>query len=209
MLKFITALGGRFLLVGGGVLVLAGGVAYATIPDDGGVIHACFDGKGGTLRVIDAPSKSCTKFEISLDWNKNGPVGPTGATGPAGQTGPAGPIGATGAPGPTGANGAIGATGPQGAQGPQGASGAGTFVARFKDVTAGAGEFGNVTVNCLSGEHATGGGVEAGVGDAAKVVYFEPGGKPSGNPPVGWSTSFLNTSTTNSFTVRVHAVCVS
>jgi hypothetical protein len=30
------------------------GIAYATIPDSGGVIHGCYGKSGGDLRVIDA-----------------------------------------------------------------------------------------------------------------------------------------------------------
>ena len=38
-------------------LALAGGVAYATIPDANGVIHGCYK-KSGDLRVIDPASTS-------------------------------------------------------------------------------------------------------------------------------------------------------
>lgn len=132
MLKYVKALGSRVVLVGVGVLVVAGGAAYATIPDSGNVIHACYDGKGGNLRVIDAPSKSCTKFEISLDWNQSGvagapgapgATGDTGPAGPAGPVGPVGPAGADGPAGPAGADGATGPAGPAGTPGPVGATG--------------------------------------------------------------------------------------
>jgi hypothetical protein len=36
-----------------GALLAAGGIAYATIPDSSGVIHACYKTNQGTLRVID------------------------------------------------------------------------------------------------------------------------------------------------------------
>jgi hypothetical protein len=36
-----------------GALLVAGGIAYATIPDAGGVIHGCYQKNQGTLRVID------------------------------------------------------------------------------------------------------------------------------------------------------------
>lgn len=97
---------------------LIGGVAWATIPDSGGVIHACFDSKSGNLRVLDAPSHVCGKFETSIDWNQSGapgPAGPAGANGANGPAGPVGPAGPTGAPGPTGPAGPTGATGPAGA----------------------------------------------------------------------------------------------
>ncbi len=56
------------------------GIAYATIPDSAGVIHACYANKDGSLRVIDTGSGGVcdAKKETPLDWNR---VGPTGATG--------------------------------------------------------------------------------------------------------------------------------
>jgi hypothetical protein len=105
-------------LATGAVVAAAAGTAWATIPDSGGVIHACFDSKSGNLRVIDYPSHDCTKFETSIDWNRTGapgPVGPAGAPGPAGAAGPAGPAGNDGAPGPAGPAGPTGPAGPAGA----------------------------------------------------------------------------------------------
>ena len=54
--------------------VVAGGVAYATIPDaKTGAIHGCYSTSTGALRVID-PSKgqSCAAGEASLNWNQSG-----------------------------------------------------------------------------------------------------------------------------------------
>lgn len=97
--------------------VLVAGAAYATIPDGGGVIHACYAKSGGTLRVIDSSVTRCkASSETSLDWNRQGPTGPTGpagplgATGPVGATGPAGPAGPAGPVGPAGAPGISTAT---------------------------------------------------------------------------------------------------
>ena len=105
------------------------GVAFATIPDAGGTIHACFARSGGSLRVIDAGVTNCKSGEISLNWNTQGapgPAGPQGAPGPAGPAGAAGAKGdpgAAGAQGPQGPAGPAGAAGPQGVPGPQGAQG--------------------------------------------------------------------------------------
>lgn len=94
--------------VGAGVVLLVGGIAYATIPDSGGVIHGCYTKSTGTLRVIDASVTNCSAKETSLDWSvqgPQGPEGPQGAPGPQGVQGPAGPQGATGpqgVPGPSG-----------------------------------------------------------------------------------------------------------
>jgi hypothetical protein len=54
---------------------LAGGVAYATIPDAQGVIHACFKANG-QLRVVE--SGRCSSGETALDWNQTGLPGPPG-----------------------------------------------------------------------------------------------------------------------------------
>jgi len=101
-----------FLVVAAAVAVLiTAGVAYATIPDSGGVIHGCFGKSGGDLRVIDASVTNCQKTESSLTWNIQGVQGPQG---PQGAQGPIGPAGPQGIQGPIG---------PQGLMGPQGPSG--------------------------------------------------------------------------------------
>ena len=74
------------------LVVALGGVAYATIPDSGGVIHGCYLKAVGSLRVIDpSTGQHCTVVETPIQWNQTGPQGPSGATGPAGPVGPAGP----------------------------------------------------------------------------------------------------------------------
>lgn len=99
-------------------LALAAGVAYATIPDSGGVIHACMLKSLGTIRLIDpANGQKCSAaFETAVEWNERGQQGLPGATGPAGPPGPKGDKGDEG---------------PQGAQGPAGPQGPGatTFTA--------------------------------------------------------------------------------
>jgi hypothetical protein len=67
------------------VALVAVGIAYATIPN-GDVINACFTRNGGTLRVIDSSTSSCSSKEISLAWNVQGPQGPPGAKGDSGAT---------------------------------------------------------------------------------------------------------------------------
>jgi hypothetical protein len=81
---------------------LAGGVAYATIPDGSGVIHACYRTDSGAVRLIDAADQKCLDGEAAVDWSVRGPVGPTGAEGPAGPAGPAGAQGPAGQQGPAG-----------------------------------------------------------------------------------------------------------
>jgi hypothetical protein len=109
-------------------LMLAGGVAWASIPDPGGVIHGCYGKSGGNLRVIDNSVTNCAKNETSLNWNMKGPTGPAGpqglqgAKGDPGSPGPAGPQGPQGDPGAAGRAGPQGDPGPEGPPGPAGAS---------------------------------------------------------------------------------------
>jgi hypothetical protein len=92
------------------LVMVAGGIAYAAIPDSNGVIHACYlNAAGGqpqgSLRVIDtAKSQTCKATETALNFNQTGPQGAPGAAGAPGPKGAAGPKGATGAKGPAGVN---------------------------------------------------------------------------------------------------------
>jgi hypothetical protein len=120
----------RFVVVAAVIaFAAAGGIAYATIPDSAGVVHACYTKSTGTIRVIDTSVTNCKSGETSLTWSQTGPGGPkgdAGATGPPGPTGPAGPTGSAGpagATGPAGPTGAKGDPGPAGATGPQGPKG--------------------------------------------------------------------------------------
>jgi hypothetical protein len=72
---------------------LAGGIAYATIPD-GNLIHGCYKTENGQLRVID--SGNCGPSETALTWSQTGEAGPPGQSGPTGSTGAAGPPGPSG-----------------------------------------------------------------------------------------------------------------
>jgi hypothetical protein len=101
---------------------LAGGIAWAAIPGDGGVISGCYTKIGGLVRVIDtAKAQTCNgTLENPISWNQQGPKGDIGATGPVG---PAGPKGDTGPQGPKGDTGAAGPQGPTGVTGPQGPTG--------------------------------------------------------------------------------------
>ena len=72
----------------------AGTVAYASIPDAGGVIHGCYKNGSGDLRVVDSSTDSCKSSEIGLDWNQQGVPGTQGPQGPQGPEGPQGLEGA-------------------------------------------------------------------------------------------------------------------
>ena len=66
-------------------LVMTAGIAVAQVGDDG-VIHACTDTKGGDLRLVDAPD-DCTKKEVAVSWNQEGPQGLPGIDGTDGSDG--------------------------------------------------------------------------------------------------------------------------
>ncbi len=100
-------------LATGTVVILMGGLAYATIPTNN-QIDACYARSGGALRVIDSSVTQCKQGETSLAWSVQGAAGPQGPTGPAGPSGPQGPQGAQGAAGPAGPTGATGPAGPPG-----------------------------------------------------------------------------------------------
>ena len=71
------------------VAVAIGGtaIAYASIPDSGGVIHGCYTVKGGALRVIDtAKGQTCTTGQHGLNWNQKGLQGPPGPVGVSGYS---------------------------------------------------------------------------------------------------------------------------
>jgi hypothetical protein len=117
---------------GGGVLLVLGSVvAFASVPDSVGAIHACYssngqgngngNGQGGNgVRIIDSATQVCSPDETAITWNQTGPQGPMG---PQGIAGLQGLPGANGLPGKDGPRGADGAAGPQGLPGPQGAVG--------------------------------------------------------------------------------------
>src|SRR5260370_9548036 len=84
------------VLVGvGAALAFGVGLALASIPDAGGVIHACYKTVQGQTRIVTSAA-DCNPSETAIQWNQTGPqgvVGPTGPQGPTGATGPTGPAG--------------------------------------------------------------------------------------------------------------------
>jgi hypothetical protein len=84
-----------------GLGVLAGGVAWASIPGAKGVINGCYSNKTGALSVINlAKVKGCPKNTTALNWNQKGVTGPKGAPGPAGTARDAGTVVSVGQGGP-------------------------------------------------------------------------------------------------------------
>jgi hypothetical protein len=102
------------------VVVAAGAVAFADIPDRDG-LHLCYEKDSGRLRVVD--NKGCHDDERKIVWDNRGRDGTRGERGPAGDDGPKGPKGETGAAGPPGPVGPPGEMGPPGPEGPMGQQG--------------------------------------------------------------------------------------
>ena len=119
-----TAIRSRTMALGSVLCIsLLGVIAYASIPDEDGVIHVCYRTSNGALRVINSAVDSCNGNELPLSFNQSGPEGPAGPAGPQGVPGPVGPQGIPGPIGPQGLQGLIGPQGPQGPEGPQGPQG--------------------------------------------------------------------------------------
>jgi hypothetical protein len=74
----------RLALAASAVGAVGAGLAYATVPDGAGLIHACYGNRDGNLRVVDTYSgQACNARETALDWNRHGPAGPAGPPGPS------------------------------------------------------------------------------------------------------------------------------
>jgi len=126
------------------LVLLAGGVAIAAIPDSSGTFRGCVNIASGVVRLLPnslpAPYNDCITSsviavndlppfmaEVAVSWNQQGPkgdIGLTGGQGPKGDTGLTGPQGPKGDTGLTGAQGLKGDIGLTGARGPKGDTGA-------------------------------------------------------------------------------------
>lgn len=94
----------KLLVVAGAAAIAAataGGVfAYASVPDGGGTITACYPtaaaqtGAPAQLLIVDTATGHCPAGFSTLTWAQQGAPGPTGPQGPAGPQGPPGPTGA-------------------------------------------------------------------------------------------------------------------
>ena len=81
---------GRLALAVAALFAIAGGIAYASIPDAAGVIHGCYrtslDDQKGQLRVVSEPG-NCRNNELPIAWSVTGPPGPPGPPGADGEDG--------------------------------------------------------------------------------------------------------------------------
>jgi hypothetical protein len=68
--------------VGAGLVVgalVSGGLLFATIPDQDGVLHGCYK-PGGAVRIVDDTVTACKTEETPINWNATGPKGDRGAS---------------------------------------------------------------------------------------------------------------------------------
>jgi len=78
----------RLLIVVGVIcaVLIAGGVAYASIPGPSGTINGCYKNATGMLIAIDSTA-SCPVGYTALNWSQTGPQGPAGTNGTNGVSG--------------------------------------------------------------------------------------------------------------------------
>ena len=71
------------------VMTLAGGIAWAAIPSDDGIIEGCYKKSNGGLRLIDtAEGQTChSRTEVPISWNQVGPQGDPGVSPTVSQLG--------------------------------------------------------------------------------------------------------------------------
>ncbi len=111
------------------VALIAAGAAVAAdatgLVGADGVVHGCYQGEQGMLRVV-AAGDECRTSELAIRWNEQGPQGepgPAGLQGQQGSPGLPGPKGDKGDPGDPGAKGERGEKGEKGDPGPKGEQG--------------------------------------------------------------------------------------
>jgi hypothetical protein len=200
------------VVVGTLAAMLAGGIAWATIPGTDGVIHGCYKAKNGQLRLVDASSQSkhsahhsdCRPSELSIDWNQQGPPGIQGPPGPPGQKGDKGDRGIQGPPGPPGPK---GDKGDPGDPGPPGASGlSGLQIVTSPSLLVGLFDFGHAEATCPAGKTLIGGGGRIGSpgGFASADAGYLEQSYPSGNT---WFVRGHNTGPWIDVDLVAYAIC--
>jgi hypothetical protein len=110
MKRFFGLRGSRLAIATAAIFAVAGGIAYAAIPDAGGVYHACLS-KNGSLRIVDPNTDQCRANETAITFNQKGEKGDPGSPGTNGTNGTDGTDGAPGWPGADGKDGTNGTNG--------------------------------------------------------------------------------------------------
>jgi hypothetical protein len=142
--------------------------------------------KNGSLRLAD----------FGAGQIPAGAAGPPGAAGATGATGAIGARGATGATGATGPKGDKGEKGDPGTNGSNGADGTANVVVRESASTpVAASAIVSVTVPCLAGERATGGGYDASGNGEFGTIALDSQPTASAAVPNGWTVKVNNVTT--------------
>jgi hypothetical protein len=68
-------------------LVALSALGCAQVPDENGVINACYKQDNGELRAVSEVAECDTQVEVPVTWNQEGPRGAPGPQGPAGADG--------------------------------------------------------------------------------------------------------------------------
>ena len=172
------------------LFVALGGTSYAALTITGKNV------KNSSLTGVDIRNSSLTTADIKdrsllrADFKAGQlPAGPQGAKGDKGDKGD---------PGLNGANGAAGATG---------SAGATNVTTRLKTQSLAVGE-NDLTVACLAGERAVGGGGNTPANDPeVTIVASNPFPATNATTPTGWTMRFVVTGIAHTFTTSV--VCTS
>jgi hypothetical protein len=180
------------------VFLALGGSAYALsgVPDAGGVFHGCVNQKTGGLRVV-ASARSCRAVkkrhgrvvdpgEFAIAWNAQGQSGAAGQQGQQGQQGK------------------------QGLQGLTGPSGVTNVTIRVASNTCSTLHcLAEAVVGCHPGEHVTGGGAQAQVGDGIAQSAPNPPIVSGTATPAGWTGQSRDNAGDGSAAVDVYVICAS
>lgn len=202
------------------VLGAAGGVAWATVPDAQGVIHACYAKANGSLGVIDTGAgQHCQAGQVPLAWGARALSwqGNWSAT-TSYQAHDAVALGGSSylalRPGRGHRPGIaphywalLAKAGKQGATGPTGPPGVPSTTVTSGSYVMPAGTEQDQSISCPSGV-ATGGGVSINNGSGISGAYITANQPLLGasSTPVGWQGTVTNT-TTSATTMQIWVVC--
>ena len=217
--------------------LVAGGVAWATIPATGGVINGCYrvseDDQKGQVRVVN-DAASCKTNEAPIAWNQVGLQGPKGDKGDQGIQGRQGENGTNGRDGANGTDGANGvsvtsaaepagsncATGGSkftaangttyacnGVEGPPGSSALSGYTIVSESFSVGPLSHRHITLECPDSKRPLGGGYSV----TENVVSFDLGvgySRPFGVFGwTGWSVGVWNGHFVDSGLIVVYVIC--
>lgn len=81
-----TKMGVTSVVIGIFAAAALGIAVTAGIPDENGLIHACYKANNGQVRIVESDAE-CKNNETAIQWNQTGVQGPEGPQGPQGPPG--------------------------------------------------------------------------------------------------------------------------